>query len=819
MKKNYRVEYKYYGFIVLIIFIISLFLFRKYLFEGYYLFNDSMMSDVIRASVPAYYHVFDAMQEGGWVWSWQMGIGTSMFSHADTFFDPFMYIVFLFGKSHILQMLIWMFIAKIICEGLAFYSYINYFKVDKKAAICASIIYAFSGFSMIIGINFVMGTILVYLPLILLGAEKYMQEGKKGLLFLILFLTCIMSYYYFYISAIGLAFYVIYRMIYRNDVSWKKLFGFLAVGILAVGSSMFILLPQIELVLQSPRVTGKHDIAASLSLFIPAIKTLFTALIRSISNDALGNTYTVPYMGEVYSVGDYFQESTFAGTLFFYFVAIAFKEEDKNRRKKYIGIGILIALCILLPFVSYVSNACSTINARWMYWITLIQCVVIALAITKMIQKAWLDWELYCYSFVCSMCILFVGIIILSAGDNFAYKLSALCNALVGRLGWIIMVYISIPLVCWIISKIYNLLGNRIIIKERNVLFIAMMFILGCDILSNYYWWYESDYSVTEYSEENIMSYEDKSALLISELLPSSEEFYRINKSFDAVVASGIPSENDAMIQGYYGLKNYNSLGNASYISFLQKAGCYCTVPFQIQSYIDRGLMPTDLVGQDLNYVNGVEDRYNLMSYLGVKYYLSKTEGEKVPPYFKLIFSDAGIYVYENAYNMPLIFCNNMLMSENTFATLSNDEKDRVLLSCTILQNTDESEIKIPSLEEALYGGGVQEKQTRFKMISFSNDDIVCEVDVPAGNHYASTTIPYDSNWEIYVDGKLVETKKVNIGFVGFSASEGKHIIELKYHLKSFYFGSKISIIFLAITLFVFGVNKITKRKNKVLQG
>ena len=66
---------------------------------------------------------------------------------------------------------------------------------------------------------------------------------------------------------------------------------------------MFILLPQIELVLQSSRVTGKSDVMGGISLFIPSVKTLFTAIIRGASNDALGNGYTSQYMGELFPRG------------------------------------------------------------------------------------------------------------------------------------------------------------------------------------------------------------------------------------------------------------------------------------------------------------------------------------------------------------------------------------------------------------------------------------------------------------------------------------------------------------------------------------
>lgn len=810
--KNKKIDKKNIIFVSLIILIISLVVFRRYIYESYYLFNNGMLSDIVRANVPTYYHMFDAIKKGGYFWSWQMGAGTSMFSHADSYFDPFVYLVFIFGRKHILSMLVWMFIIKIVCEGITFYLYISYFKLDNKAAIFASIIYAFSGYSMIVGSNFALGTILVYLPLILLGAEKYIFEEKKGLLIIALYATCIMSYYYFYITSIGLCIYVFFRMIYSYKFSWKKIGGFLVVGILVVGGSMFILLPQIELVLQSSRVTGKSDVMGGLSLFIPSVKTLFTAIIRGASNDALGNGYTSQYMGEAFFTRDYFGETLFAGSLFYYFVFVLIKE-SKEKNKIYLCIVLGILLCITFPIVSYIGNALSTINVRWMYWITLLQCVCISLAVNKMIKEKKLYWDTYWISLMFYLIASFIGIIIISRGDQYPLNLSMLCNTIVEQLQHIIIIYIAFAIAFYSIRKLQP--KNQLLNKVSNVLMIfsAGIIILGCDICHNYYWWYQSEYAVSEYTEENNLNFGDTSADIISNLRPKENEFYRINKSFDSVVTSTIPSENDAMVQEYYGLKNYNSLGNMSYVEFLQAAGCYCTIPTAIEQYKERGIKPEQIYGQELNYINGVENRYNLMSYLGVKYYLSKVSEEEVPEYFRAIAEKNGIIVYENKYNMPLLFCNKNNISEREFRNLSDSEKDIALLSSTILPKGTENyvgEKMTATLEGALKN--VNENQTRLEIKKFTNDKVIAEIEIPAESEYVSTTIPYDENWKVLVDGVLVDTEKVNIGFVGFRAPEGFHTIELKYDLRSFKVGCVLSLFSLMLLMIII-INKLMKMR------
>jgi uncharacterized membrane protein YfhO len=58
---------------------------------------------------------------------------------------------------------------------------------------------------------------------------------------------------------------------------------------------------------------------------------------------------------------------------------------------------------------------------------------------------------------------------------------------------------------------------------------------------------------------------------------------------------------------------------------------------------------------------------------------------------------------------------------------------------------------------------------------------IAGSVDVEREGYFV-TSIPYDPNFEVRMDGKAVETEKVNTAFLGFSIGKGKHDVELVYH-------------------------------------
>ena len=66
---------------------------------------------------------------------------------------------------------------------------------------------------------------------------------------------------------------------------------------------------------------------------------------------------------------------------------------------------------------------------------------------------------------------------------------------------------------------------------------------------------------------------------------------------------------------------------------------------------------------------------------------------------------------------------------------------------------------------------------------------------------YLITSIPYDKNFEILVDGKKAAYEKVNTAFLGLKIQEGKHEVEIIYHAPGLMLGKILSLI--GIILFV----------------
>ncbi len=73
--------------------------------------------------------------------------------------------------------------------------------------------------------------------------------------------------------------------------------------------------------------------------------------------------------------------------------------------------------------------------------------------------------------------------------------------------------------------------------------------------------------------------------------------------------------------------------------------------------------------------------------------------------------------------------------------------------------------------------------QSEFRLDKERTGGNVIAGDVDAKKEgYFITSIPYDPNFEILVDGKIMKAEKVNTAFLGFPIGRGRHDINLTYH-------------------------------------
>ena len=755
-------DYNYLN-IMLIVTIVSIGMpaFYDYLIGGYPFFL-SFNSDLLRANLPVYTMIYHNIISGWNNWSWEMGIGTSLITHADAIFDPFTYISFLRGGDNIAQMMSVMMLVKIVLEGVSFSYYLRYFNFNKYAILIASIMYSFSGYSMIMGSNLALGTILVYFPLVLLNLEKTLKNRCWGIIF-VYFLIAIYSFYYFYIICIVSIVYYSFRLYILNSLKFKRVLLLLSYMIIASLLSSFILIPEVLLLFSTDRVNEGRDVIFGRHLFKPSLDVLITMISRTININLLGNNLFIPYLGKNH---DYFScelyISIFAIPLIGYLLWFYRNKKRENFYKYSVCLMSLIFLSIL-PVASYVMNGLSTINYRWFFIIHTYLCFCVSLIVHEIIAEKQINivvlGKLMLFStvlpIICSvMCVTYQ--LNKNYGDVF---FKDYFYALPVFLGYILFLYVLFGLVAYI----YN------IKKDVRVFVMGVLLLLAIDYSGNYYNVFQYDTASYIAHKEAMYGYDDFSKDVIEEIKNNDDGFYRVYKDFDSVYDNNfVPSDNDALVQHYYGVKSYNSLNHPSYVSFLQQNGVYVAFPNNLEKYRLEGREPYKVKGPELNFINGIDDKYILLKYLGVKYYLSENN-DFVPDGYYFVGQKNNIYVYASLEANALAQIKGKKMALNEFLTLDYTQRNQAIMEYVIVDEISQT------TEMANNLGKVS------SIVMLSPDELCFDVESYDIGKYLVMSIPFDKGWSAYIDGRKVPINKVDIGMSGVEIPPGKVRVELKY--------------------------------------
>ena len=96
----------------------------------------------------------------------------------------------------------------------------------------------------------------------------------------------------------------------------------------------------------------------------------------------------------------------------------------------------------------------------------------------------------------------------------------------------------------------------------------------------------------------------------------------------------------------------------------------------------------------------------------------------------------------------------------------------------------------------------------------YGNDYLEGDIYLPEGQTTIFTTIPYDEGWNVYIDGKKVETTKVMDSLLAIKSTEGYHTIKFRYMPRNYVISGLLSIfsIIVLIVLWFITYNKAVRK-------
>lgn len=744
------------------------------------LFKD-IGSDTINIFYPNLYAISEYIEtEGLPGWSFRQGMGQNILPFSIG--DPFNWILFLFyDKDSLATGIVWVEAIKVVTAGMLFYAYLRTVKFSYYSATIGTILYAFSGF-MIIGSGwYIFTTEGLYTVLVLLAFERLLLNQKWVLFPISIMLIAVAQPVNVFVIALLLGVYSICRMLDVYDLNWKKtgitLLQMVGLGALGIGLSGTMLLPQLDQMLNSPRILGDasfFDTLGNKSMFsLVDAKQGITIIGRMFANDFLGtaNKFT--------GWSNYLEAPMlYAGLAAFLLAPQAFALMPKKQGRIYGVFFTIVLLPLVFPFFRY---------GIWVfagdYYRLYSLFVIMGMLFTTVYALHLIHKEKKVNYIVLGVSLLLsLGLLFYPFGNAAAQQITV--DAATQSYAMFFLVVYTVLIASWGIK------GFSAITKPAFLALVALELISfsqptlsGRDVITK-----------TELKEKKYYNDYTRDAVAYIESIDKTP-FYRTEKTYfsGGAIHSSI---NDAKIQGYYGTKSYHSFNQLNYVRFLDGVGL-----------VDAG------IESQTRWTPGLAPRQLLNMMASNKYILAKGDPNmQVGHGYAAIQTVGDVTVFQNQNFIPFGFTYAKVLGRSTFDQLSNIKKDITLLNAIVIEDEelaqfgalaayDTTTIPVNYTLDMLAADAKTRGQTNLKISHFSQQNIKGEIET-AKEQALFFSMPFDQGWSVTIDGQPSKLSMVNIGFTALLVPAGKHTIELSYTVPYLYKGLLLSL----ISALIFGI-------------
>lgn len=771
--KNNKEKIIEYSFLFILI-ISLLFIFKDFILAKiYYMYGDAG-SDTIDQYFPYYINEILGIKNGTLsVWNFNYGLGTSIFNTSFWTFDIFAISLVLesliLGVAKANYLLVWMQIFKIIVIYILSKNYMSYFLKNKFALCLASYLSAMNGYIFLWGQHYFFGTAYFYMILMLCAIEYFLAEkNKRSIIYLALSTASVLifGYYIAYMVLLVSAIYFIFRYLYITEkVKIKEMckdFGKCIHGVFTgILLSGVILLPSSYHVLTtSSRLSGAGE-NIIIRLYNAFINSFNFEYINARLSRLLSNNINEQYLSQT---GLYYELPQLFCTIFIFFFLIQWIIYDFKKcktKKDYTFFALKIFALYFLIFndaSGLILNGFVEPSYRYTYVILPFLAIIVGIVWEKVIIKNKINiWGLL-LSTILTFCIFYSSFKEVSGMDiKPIITYGTLLLLIIGFLTLFLInrknKYANIFIYCFLAVILVNTCFDDFITTKYRKFLIA------------------NSYTLTWDNQFNLTNDTGKAINFIKE---NDKSFYRIEKNYIDFVLLG-----DSFIEQNSSVVWYNSAINPSIDAFYKNIyrNSYQAPHLKTFSLKDD----SDL--QALYLTNS-------------KYILSKQSLDNKD--LEEINKIGDVYIYKNINTNSIAKWYNQTISEDEYMELSEEEKSEKLYNYAIVnENLDIVENSNAIVSE-------------FNLLSQTK----VSGEVTADNlGLLMVAIPNEEGWNAYIDNNLVDTYKVDYGFIGIVVPEGKHEIEIRYttpKMKEGIILSLIGLVDLIAIFFVYNNKKIS---------
>ncbi|MBO4265386.1 MAG: YfhO family protein [Clostridia bacterium] len=879
MKQKLKTFFKEYGYLALAFAVPFVLLMLIYGAMKIYPIGDGsvLVLDLNAQYIYFYDALRDIVREGGsFLYTWGRALGGEFMGiFAYYLASPFSFIVSLFPDKFLTEAVFLITLLKCGAQGLTFGYYLHKSHPGKKISIIIfSCLYALTSYTVVYGQNIMWMDALIFLPLIVLGIERLIDDHKFGLYTVCIAYVFIANFYIGYMIAIFSVIYAVYYYYSNNPLgNFKKFFSavwrFVLFSLIAAMIAAVILLPTYYSL-----KFGKTDFQET-NYAIKQQFDFFDLFAKSLP--ATYDTIRPEGLPIVY-----------CGLLSLILLPLYFLAKDISPKKK-------AWAAVMLSILVFSFNT-STIDIFWH-------------------GLSMPNWMNYRYSFVFTFMLIIFAYEAFCRLETASYRPVAITIAVIGLLVCIVQkfefsyiddfstIWLSLILLIIYAVTLFAIHKNSLGANGRAILAIIVCFEL---FISGYSNLVDMDADVIFSDRSTYRDYIDRLLPLVSQTEEKDPSLYRMEKTLYRQV-------NDCIALGMNGLSGSTSTLNAASIKVLEQLGyashshwsrylgqtpvadsilgvkyVISQSPYNVSPlYVETGIeSETETVMQNPyamqiastvgNAVMGIDfdayespmERMNALfgAMLGYEYpqeifkpieidettyenvYVSYIEGhadistKETGKSTKILFelhapTEDGVFMYipthypreVNLYKNGQYLSTYFGNESRRIADIGSFEKDELFYVSMELGESNQAYYLADCtyfwyLDTDLFKSSVAKiNENGMKIDSYDDTHINGTITITNTADTLFTTIPYDEGWIVEIDSKRVPLTKMLGAFCGVNTTdlaEGEHTITFRYLPSCVIYGNIISVcgILALIGAFVLS-GYLKKRKTKVTDG
>ncbi len=725
--------------------------------------------------IPFYQLAHRAVRAGEIGWNWGTDLGVNFIGSYSFYLlgSPFFWMTLPFPTAWVPYLMAPLLALKLAFASLTAYGYTRRF-LSPRLAVVAGVLYAFSGFS-IYNIFFNhFHEALIWFPLLLLGMEQYMQDGKKGLFAFGVLMSALNNYYFFIGQAIFL---MIYWVIRALSGEWercgRRFFGLWLEALLGTAGAAILLLPSFYSVIQNGRTENllegwrlliysseQRPFDILHSFFFPPDHPARANFFPDANNNWSSMSAWVPVFGCTGAIA-YFQSR---------------KHTDWLRR-----LLIVLVLCAFIPAFNAAFQLFNAMYyARWFYMLTMMLILATLRCFEEEQRIEWsraIGWS----GGITAAIALFIGLVPKSwTPDEETGKITLGLYKNAPRF-W---VFVGVAAICLLLTYLLVRL-----FRTNKSVFISTVTTV-CVVVSMAGGWGYLTYgkATGNYPSHYVV---DKLIHADPYILPDDGQFHRVD------MHKGM--DNQGMYWNMPTIQAFHSIVPGGVMEFYNDVGVSRTVASRpsAKHYGLRGLLSVQWLF-DYAQQEGDVQLYNKDA---EDYFM--VEGITAMPGWELYDTQNGYYIYQNEHYVPMGFTYEGYITRSELLQLPEDQRHLALLKAMVVEDADEEKIAftLPHLDtdwmvfsQAQYADDcAQRAQSAAKQFTESGNRFHAVIDLAADN-LVFFSVPYEEGWSATVNGEPAEIIRSNIGFMAVKCPAGEDIaIRFDYETPGLRMGMYIS--------------------------